>query len=210
MYTNRSIRRPIVLILIGVALLVATGLALAYADAWYEKSAAERLLMVLSKVQVGSSTQSDVIDATKAFGRYADGHLNSDRQKAAGVEYTFRNRVMAFLHLAPGKFVYVGLEFKDGVVVAKSVNFYQEPRSGAIVQEVMARDKSDSTNVDARQVRTNTYGPNLLAIEVHDDTSVPIARRQLDWQIDLSCMTKMGACRDPHRVLRGAFLEPTS
>lgn len=204
MYTNRSIRKPVVLILIGAALLVVLSLALAYVDAWREKSAAERLLMVLSRVQVGSSTESDVTDATRTFGRYADGHMNSERRKAASaVEYTFRNRVMAFLHLAPGKFVYIGLEFKDGVVVGKSVNFYQEPRSGVVVQEAMARDRSDSTNSNARQVRTNIYGPNRFVIEVRDDTSVPLARRQLDWQLDLSCMTKMMPCKDPHLMLPG-------
>lgn len=202
MYTNQSIRRPMVLILIGAALLAAMSLASAYADAWYEKSAAERLLMVLSRVQVGSSTESDVTDATKAFARYAEGHMNSDRQKAASaVTYTFQNRVMAYLHLAPWKFVYIGLEFKNGMVVSKSLNFYQEPQSGVIVQEVVATDRSDSTKIGARQIHPVIYGPNRLVIEVHDDTSVPLARRQLDWQLDLSCMTKMGACRDPRSML---------
>jgi hypothetical protein len=202
MYTNQSIRRPVVLILIGAALLVATSLALAYADAWYEKSAAERLLTVLSGVQVGKSTESDVTNATKSFGRYADGDINTDRQKAASwVTYTFQNRLMAILHLAPWKSVYIGLEFKNGIAVSKSLNFYQQPRSGVIVQEVVATDGSSSTKINPRQIHPVIYGPNRLVIEVHDDTSVPLARRQLDWQVDLSCMTNMGGCGDPHGML---------
>jgi hypothetical protein len=204
MHTNRFIRRPVILILIGAALLVATSLTLAYADAWYEKSAAERMLTILSRVQVGKSTESDVNNATKAFGRYADGDINSDRQKAASwVTYTFQNRVMAILHLAPWKSVYIGLEFKNGVVVSKSLNFYQQPRSGVIVQEVVATDGSSSTKINARQIHPVVYGPNRLVIEVHDDTSVPLARRQLDWQLDLSCMTKMMPCKDPYLMLPG-------
>jgi hypothetical protein len=57
---------------------------------------------------------------------------------------------MAFLHLAPPKFVYAGIEFRDGIVVKKSVKFYQEPRFGMVVQEVMASGASDPTSNNPR------------------------------------------------------------
>jgi hypothetical protein len=204
MYTNRSIWRPVFLVFVGAALLLAASATLAYVDAWREKSAAEQLLVVLSRIQVGSSTETDVTNATEAFSEYADRQLNYGSQKGASwVTYTFQNRVMAFLHLAPWKFAYIGLEFKNGVVVSKSLNFYQQPRSGVIVQEVMAAEGGNSTKINARQIHTIIYGPNRRVIEVHDDTSVSLARRQLDWKTDLSCMTEMASCKDPHRMLPG-------
>jgi hypothetical protein len=188
--------------LISVALLGAAGLGLAYANAWQAKSEAARLLAVLSTVKVGSSRESEVLEGLKPFSRFED----SDPQRnERGVSYTFRNRVMAFLHLAPPKFVYAGIEFRDGIVVKKSVNFYQEPRFGVVVQEVMASGASDPTSNNPRQLRTNVYGPKSTVIDVHDDTSVPLSRRQLDWQIDFSCMTTMNFCANPQEMLPGIF-----
>jgi hypothetical protein len=75
------------------------------------------------------ATENEVLTATKPFNRYEDNARKPDQQGTeTEVAYTFRNRAMAFLHLAPPKFVYAGIEFKDGIVVKKSVNFYKEPR----------------------------------------------------------------------------------
>jgi hypothetical protein len=121
--------RYIRLFLIGASMLGAIGLALAYGDAWHQKSQAAQFLGVLSRVEVGCSTENEVLTATKPFNRYEDNARKPDQQGTeTEVAYTFRNRAMAFLHLAPPKFVYAGIEFKDGIVVKKSVNFYQEPR----------------------------------------------------------------------------------
>lgn len=204
MNTNRSMWQFMRLVLVGAAVMIVTLIAVAYADARHEKHEAEQLLMVFSRIQVGSSTENDVTNATNAFNGYADRQMNPNSQNAVSdVEFTFRNRVMAFLPFVPAKFVSLGLEFRNGVVVSKSFNFYQEPRSGAIVQEVMAVRGSDSMNISARQVHFIDYGENRHIIEVRDDTSVPLARRQLDWRIDLSCMTEIMSCRDPHRILPG-------
>jgi hypothetical protein len=207
MKTNPSTRFPYIrLFFIGAALLGAASLAFAYADACHEKSEATQFLAALSTVKVGRSTEKEVLDATKSFSRYKDRAGKSDRQgRDAGVAYTFRNRALALLHLAPPTFIYAGVEFRDGVVVKKSVNFYQEPRFGVVVQEVVASEGSASTNVNSRQVRTNVYGPNSAVIDVHDDTSVPLSRRQLDWQIDFSCMTAIVRCSNPQVLLPGIF-----
>jgi hypothetical protein len=196
--------RFIRLVLVGAAVMIVTLISVAYTDARHEKYEAEQLLIVLTRINVGSSTENDATNATNAFNGYADRQMNFNRQNVVSdVEFTFRNRVIAFLHLAPAKFVYLGLEFRNGVVVSKSFNFYQEPRSGAIVQEVMAAHGSDPMKISTRQIHLIDYGHNRHVIEVRDDTSVPLARRQLDWHIDLSCMTEIMTCKDPHRILPG-------
>lgn len=200
--SSSTVFRYLILLVIGVAILGAAGLGLAYINAWQAKSEATRLLAVLSTVKVGSSRQSEVLEAVKPFTRFED----SDPQRNERVvSYSFRNRVMALLHLAPPKYVYAGIEFRDGIVVEKSVNFYQEPRLGVVVQEVMAPGASDPTSNNPRQVRTVVYGPQSTVIVVHDDTSLPLERRKLDWQIDLSCMTVMMPCGNPQSLLPGIF-----
>jgi|WetSurMetagenome_2_1015567.scaffolds.fasta_scaffold375495_1 hypothetical protein len=200
MNRNRTVR----LLLVGTGLLVATSVALAYADAWHQRSRAERLLSVLSTIQVGRSTESDVATSTAALAGYARRQVNSGHLGVTSeLEFTFQNHLMALLHFSPPKYLYVGLEFKDGVVTSKSLNFYQAPRFGVIVQEVNAGANSDSKKLNARELHINNYGQNMTVIEIRDDTSVPQVRRQLDWQIDLSCMTEMSACRDAHRILPG-------
>lgn len=202
MRTNRRILRSIGLVLVGATVTLVTLIAAAFAEARHERHEAEQLLIVLSRIHVGSSTEDEATSALSAFKRYADRQINPNRQQAAiGLEFTFRNRAMAFLRLAPAKFVYLGLEFRNGIVVSKSFNFYQEPRSGAVVQEVMADHGDDSMKIDHRQVHLIDFGQNRTALEVRDDTSVPLVRRQLDWQIDLSCMTEIMNCEDPHRIL---------
>jgi hypothetical protein len=106
MKTSSSTRfRYVHPLLIGAALLGAAGLAFAYASAWQAKSEATRFLAVLSTVKVGSSSESEVLEAAKPFSRFEDSAEKSDpQQKEPGVSYTFRNRAMAFLHLAPPKF----------------------------------------------------------------------------------------------------------
>jgi hypothetical protein len=198
--------RYIRFLLVSALLLGAVVLALAYVNVWQEKSEATEFLAMLSTVEVGSSSKSATIEAAKRFGRYENSPGQPDQQaRSTWIEYTFGNRVMAALHLATPKFLYVGIEFRDGVVVKKTANFYQEPRFGVIVQEVMAPSGSAPTSNNPRQVRTNVYGPESLVINVQDDSSVPVERRKRDWQIDLSCMTMITPCRDPKDLLPGIF-----
>jgi hypothetical protein len=198
---SSSAFRYVLTLVIAVVFIGAVALTLAYADARQAKSEATQFLTALSTVKVGSSSETEVREAMKPFSRFEDSPPGSGH----GLSYTFRNRAMAFLHLAPQKFVYGGIEFRDGIVTKKSINFYQEPRFGVVVQEVTVSGGGPSASTNGRQLRTNVYGPKSTVIDVHDDTSVPVARRKLDWQIDLSCMATMRPCRNPQTLLPGVF-----
>jgi len=125
--------------------------------------------------------------------------------------YLFRNRAFALLHLAPPKFFWVVIRYKNGIVAEKSVQYFEEPRCSGVMTETDQATKKVGTPPPgrSREVYLSSSMPSpVFIMKVTDNLSVPLARRRLDWQIDLSCMTSIGGCRDPRKVLRGALLEP--
>lgn len=183
-------------------------------ESYYERMQAGKLVALLSSVQVGYTTEADVKKVIQPFSRFLDPHHDTD--KAGNDQYDqygFRNRAFGLLHLSPFVTVWITLDYKNGVVVEKSVQYYEEPRcSGVVTETAQQTEKADteSTGRD-REIYVGSSVPSpVFIMKVRDNLAVPFARRQLDWQIDLSCMTTMGGCRDPRKVLRGALLEPAA
>jgi hypothetical protein len=212
MMNRVRIMRIAVVVFSCVLLLALAGIA----ESYYERMQAGKLVALLSSVRVGYTTEADARKAIQPFSRFLDPHHDTN---IAGNDqydqYGFRNRAFRLLHLSPFVTVWITLDYKNGVVVEKSVQYYEEPRCSGVVTETVQQAVPENAGAESagrdREVYLSSSVPSpVFIMKVRDNPSVPSVRRKLDWQIDLSCMTTMGGCRDPRRVLRGALLEPTS
>lgn len=196
-------------IAIIATLLLAVVVCACIVTSYVDRVRAEELLSIVANIQVGVAHRKDVEFLTKKFSKYS--FSDQFPNLTNGNEYTvflFRNRGFATLRLAPMKIVQIELIYEHDVVTEKAFHFAEEPNRGAILDESanysskgdFAKEVPPATRkVTERGLQTNpTY---MLGIQ--ENTSVAAARRRLDWSIDLTCMTALGAC-NPHDVLRGA------
>lgn len=182
-------------------------------ESFYERFQASELIAALSEIRVGYTTKDQVRQITRPFSFFRD--HNDDKAESEAISsdsYTFRNRAFAFFHLAPATFVWASIEFKNNVAVRKSAQYYEAPRCSGSVTESVKYDEPLVSNEDVdrsgRHIYVSSSTPSpVFIMKVRDDLTVPLTRRQLDWQIDLACMTTIGGCRDPRKVLRGALLQ---
>jgi hypothetical protein len=200
------IMRIVAVVFSCVLLLTLAGIA----ESYYERMQADKFVALLSSVRVGYTAEADVRKVIQPFSRFLDPHHDTDNAGNDQYDqYGFRNRAFGFLHLSPFVTVWITLDYKNGVVVEKSVQYYEEPRcSGVVTETVQQKAGAESAERDREVYLSSSVPSPVFIMKVRDNLAVPSVRRQLDWQIDLSCMTAMGGCRDPRKVLRGALLKP--
>jgi hypothetical protein len=87
------------------------------------------------------------------------------------------------------------------------------PGYSGVVKEEVVSDSAKGHTISENHGRYAVYNhgrflpaPTELFYQIYidEDTTAPLARRQLDWQIDLYCLTSIGGCRNPGKVLVGA------
>jgi hypothetical protein len=175
-------------------------------ESFLEKWQAESLLRAFSQVDVGKTTLSQAREITKGF----EHHLVHQTSGAYGEDqFRYWNSMLSIVNLAPRTYVFATLKYSGGVVVKKTMQYIEEPRCSAIISETTEpiSSKTDDSLKESRHVYIGGNAPSpTFIMRIDDTTKVPLSRRQLDWQVDLSCMTRMGGCRDPRKVLRGALL----
>lgn len=187
------------------------------AESYYERFQAQNLISILSDIQVGATTESHAKEATKQFS-YFNQHPNGSvisNTKVTSDYFIFENRAYWWLHLAPPKRTEISIDYADGIVRSKTASYYEGPGYGGVINEELQHTGTNRDLIRAeaggRYAACNHGIPirNCTAecyqIVVHEDVTVPLARRRLDWQIDLSCMTSIGGCRDVRKIMRGAM-----
>ena len=108
--------------------------------------------------------------------------------------------------------MWVTLDYRNGTVFEKSAQYAEEPRCSGIVTESAHQPATTKAGPGSasfgRDVYLSSSVPSpIFVLQVKDNVDVSSKRRQLDWEIDLSCMTTIGGCRDPRKVLYGVLLE---
>lgn len=182
-------------------------------ESYYERFEAKKLIAVVSEIQVGSTSEPLAKGMLRSFSRFND--FNNRREypdeidTGAFDQFTFSNQAFRYLRLSPATWIWVTLNYNNGEVTSKLVQYYEEPRCSGSVQEVLLEpDALKKVGIEGHHVYVSSSVPSpVFIMKVFDDATVPLARRQLDWQIDLACFTKIGGCRDPRKVLRGVMLE---
>jgi hypothetical protein len=178
-------------------------------ESFVERLRAEEILALLASVDVGNAPPPALITELENFHSY---RATKGSQGGRSYEqFVFQNRAFALFGLAPAKVLSVQIDFKDGIMVEKSAHFAEAPNRGAIVIEELNVDTSEINSgqvrpLGPRQVeeRGNFTEPTYM-LSVVDSVAVPKERRQMDWHLDISCMTRLGPCGDFRNVLHGAF-----
>jgi hypothetical protein len=207
-----KILRVVVAALGVVFILLLAGLA----ESYYERFRAQKLISTLSDIQVGVTTESHAKEITKRFSyfNHADEYVKSN-EKPTFDFFVFENRAFRWLHLAPAKWTKISIDYANGIVRSKNALYYEMPgysgyvneeipHTGTIMDAYRAAENGRRLSVNhSEHIPPDPFECYMLTL--HEDTTVPLARRQLDWQIDLSCMTSIGGCRDARKVMRGAL-----
>jgi hypothetical protein len=168
-------------------------------ETYYERWQAEAAIKTISSVEVGGTDGDSAAQSMRQ--RFHD-HLF--HHSATFDQYRFRNLGFALLHLAPRTYIWMEIDYKDGVVTRKFFQYYEEPRCTGELTEQLAELPSKKD----RSVYLGSDTPSpVFAMRVYDNLNVPRERRGVDWQIDLSCFTRFRGCQDPRRVLYGALSE---
>jgi len=183
------------------------------AESYYERFEAQKLIACLSEIQVGTTTEVRAKEITRRFSRYGTlGNYPKDAHTELFDQFEFQNRALSFLHLSPATWIWITIQYKRGLVVQKHAQAASEPRcSGSVTESV----HNESVSVERPVGRGRTVGiggetpSGYFVIQVRDDLSTPLIRRQMDWQIDLSCMTWRAGCADPRKTLHGVFVPVT-
>jgi len=182
-------------------------------ECYYERYQAEKLLGTVAAIQVGSTTKTQAKEMLKPYSRYSTLRYFDEASADEFDQYGFLNRTLAALHLATRTWVWITIDYKEGVVTSKSVQAASEPRCSGSVAESLRNDipsAVEQTDTGRTMGIDGSPGQPYFGVQVRDDLSTPAVRRQLDWQIDLSCMTWRQGCTDPRKTLYGAFLPATS
>jgi hypothetical protein len=198
------------------AIEIAAGLAVVLliagiAESYYERFEAQKLLTALADIQVGSTTEARAKEIMKPFSRYSVlGWYSKEDLLAHPFDgFGFSNRALSLLHMSPRTWIWINVEYKDSLVIDKNVQAASEPRcSGSVGESVHNEIPSSVKYTETDEGRTVGIGGGLgsyFVIQVRDDITTPVERRNLDWQIDLSCLTWRKGCTDPRKTLRGAF-----
>lgn len=190
------------------ALVVLLGTLCCLADSFIQRRRAEELLNALANVQIGAKQTPELKEELERFKLYrsSNGALG-DRSHD---QFMFRNYGFALFRLAPAKYIWIQISFKNGTVVAKSAHFAEAPNRGALmIEEASIRDPQFSNDPLVSAARTilerGTFTDPNYMLSVRDSISVSADQRRMDWTIDLTCMTELGSCGDLRKVLRGAF-----
>jgi hypothetical protein len=189
------------------------GLSIAgIAESYYERYQAQKLLSALAGIQVGATSETQAKEIMKPFSRYSVlGEYSKEDLLAHPFDgFGFSNRALSLLHMSPRTWIWINVEYKDGLVIDKHVQAASEPRcSGSVGESVHNEIPSSVKYTETDEGRTigtgGAAGEPYFVIQVRDDITTPVERRNLDWQIDLSCLTWRKGCTDPRKTLYGAF-----
>src|ERR1700690_801054 len=99
-------------------------------QAYFERRQAERFLVVLQHVQVGSTDRVTVLQWTNPFRTHIDESIHDGLPE---LSFSFDNRWIARLKFAPFTDFRGWITFKNGVVVQKSARVF-EANSGCAVR----------------------------------------------------------------------------
>jgi hypothetical protein len=115
---------------------VATTIGLSWAQAYHEKTRAQALLALFEGIQVGEDSDTSFSWLKKNFGSFMDlGQSLGEDDSKYGHIFTFRNRALWRLHLAPLRAVNIGLGYKSGRIISKFVEFVEYDRCAIMVED---------------------------------------------------------------------------
>jgi hypothetical protein len=185
--------------------LIAVGvvwLAAAFFEYRYERNLAKAAIRTVGDIQVGYSTQALTELMLKPYAKFRVG--GSDN----AIQLAFVNRRWLQPLRSPTQWIYITVEFTDGVVSSRSFQFLDQPRRRASISQrvLLSADMLHLGGYMSHRKIGSAGDPAspFFVTDVREDLQVPEALRSRDWQFDLQCFRFVTSCKDLRGVLAGA------
>jgi len=195
----------------ALLVLIVGAIFICYSKAMLDRRKAEGLLAVVKQLPVGAVGRADVLNAISRFSGYTRETTNEGLPE---IEFSFDNHWLARLKLVPYTEFWGTLTFRDGILVRKHATEFI-PASGCAAKVTERKRGEGFENGIApqdfpRHTVTGTWNSptNARLIYVENDNTYGEAQRRSDWTFNLSCLTRIGGCRDARYVLPGVVPPP--
>lgn len=185
-------------ILAAAAAIFLTLLSAAFAQAYRAREFGNEFLSDARNLRVGQSTYEDVLRIRAKYRSRSLNDLGSCDQNSCETGFSGGNKWLYHLGLVPGAVFIGGLTVRQGVLVKISATYACNPGYDANTEETVG-----GSPVSAYEVRHKQAVSALVykSIWVHITSAATPAQRERAYAYNLSCLTKLGGCKDANEIL---------
>jgi hypothetical protein len=199
---QRLTSSPLFKVLFALIAIGGLWLAAAFFEYLYERNLAKAAIRTVGDVKVGYSTQAQTELMLTPYAKFREPGLENTIQLA------FVNRRWLEPVRPPSQWIYLTIEFTDGIVSSRSFQFLDQPRRRASLSQrvlLSAQKLHLGGHMSHREIGSagDPASPYFVT-DIREDLQVPDEQRSRDWQFDLQCFRFMTSCRDVREVLAGA------
>lgn len=187
----------VTLIVVGVI-----WVAVAFFQYLHERNVAQAAARTVGQLKVGYSTQAETAIMLSPYARFrVPGPDNA-------IELAFVNRRWLEPVRSPTQWIYIRVEFSDGLVSSRSFQFLDQPRRRASIRQqvLLSAERLHLPGPMSHRLIGSAGDPAspYFVTDIREDLQVPEELRSRDWQFDLDCFRFLTSCRDLRGVLVGA------
>jgi len=182
--------------------LCAAWLVVAFFEYRHERSIAKAAINTVGELQVGYSTQGQAEVMLTPYAKFRVKGLER------GIQLAFVNRRWLEPLRSPTQWIYLTVEFRDGLVSSRTFQFLEQPRRRASISQhirLPAPVLRLGESLTHRKIgSTGDPASPYFVTDIREDLEVPDEQRSRDWKFNLDCFKFMTSCKDVRGVLEGA------
>jgi hypothetical protein len=199
---QRTLPSRLFKVLFGLIAICALWLLAAFFEYLHERNLAKAAIRTVGDIQVGHSTQNQAEVMLTPYQKF----------RVPGPENAYQlafvnRRWLEPLH-SSSQWIYITVEFTDGIVSSRSFQFLDQPRRrAAITQRILFSAPVQSLRgaITHRKISsTGDPASPYFVTDIREDLQVPEEQRSRDWQFNLDCFKFLRPCEDVRGVLEGA------
>src|SRR6202012_2815894 len=179
---QRLTSTPLFKVLLSLIAIGVIWFAAAFFEYLYERNIAKAAIRTVGEIQVGHSTQSQTEVMLSPYSKFQVGGLNT------AIQLEFVNRRWLQPLRSPSQWIYISVEFADGVVSSRTFQFLDQPRrSASITQRVLLSAEMLHLGGYISHRKIGSAGDPAspyFVTDVREDLEVPEEQRSRDWQFD--------------------------
>ena len=194
---------PLFKLLYGLIAVALIWVAAAFFEYRHERNLAKATIRTVADIRVGYTTQAQAEDLLSPYEKFrVKGPDNA-------IQLAFVNRRWLEPLHSPSQWIYITVEFTDGLVSSRSFQFLDQPRRrAAITQRILLSPTVLSLRgaITHHKIVASAGDPAspYFVTDIREDLQLPEEQRSRDWQFNLDCFRFMTSCKDLRGVLEGA------
>lgn len=196
-FTSTLFKVLVTLVVVGVI-----WVAVAFFQYLHERNVAQAAIRSVGELKVGYSTQAET---ELMLSRYARFRVHGSDNV---IQLAFVNRRWLEPVRSPTQWIYITVEFTDGLVSSRSFQFLEQPRRRASISQhiLLSAERLHLGRLTSHRLVGSAGNPAspYFVTDIREDLQVPEELRSRDWQFDLGCFKFLSSCKDLRVVLAGA------